>query len=377
MPNSKPLGEVNLEQLFDQIIVMTEQREAFSPVKEANIGFSAIADMKALRDEFVAAETELELWYALHKLSNVRRDRHLVVRYVEGGLPAPGWQPCVSAPIQVLPDLSDLDNPVFFIAAVGEGLNSPKVGDAIVGVNGRSIGEHITEFSPWIRHSTLPRLYWHLAYELPTRHFWGTPPTTYSDRLHLILESQSAQTYGVSLPYDSECDRYRLTPGNPGFEEVMERQNFNVLLDENREIILLQWLDFEMNDLALVNDVNDLMEYAEKEGILGWDMIIDVTWSSGGSGGAFVIQRLVDQPFRPTFGNVRLSGIGKGLIEYYASRSPNTDAPDIFGLNLSGSWRYDWARTDGREAIYRGDEYTAPVPFKLAHLPKDLSLIHI
>ena len=31
----------------------------------------------------------------------------------------------------------------------------------------------------------------------------------------------------------------------------------------------------------------------------------------------------------------------------------------------------DWARTDATEAIRRGDEYTAPVPFKLAHLPKD------
>ena len=47
------------------------------------------------------------------------------------------------------------------------------------------------------------------------------------------------------------------------------------------------------------------------------------------------------------------------------------DTPDIFGLNLSRSWLYDWARTDATEAIRRGDEYTPPVPFKLAHLPKD------
>jgi len=32
---------------------------------------------------------------------------------------------------------------------------------------------------------------------------------------------------------------------------------------------------------------------------------------------------------------------------------------------------HEWARTDAVEALQRGDDYTAPVPFKLAHLPKD------
>ena len=54
------------------------------------------------------------------------------------------------------------------------------------------------------------------------------------------------------------------------------------------------------------------MEYAEREQILDYDMIIDVTFSGGGSRGAYAIQRLVDQPFRVTFGNVRLSDARKG-----------------------------------------------------------------
>ena len=115
----------------------------------------------------------------------------------------------------------------------------------------------------------------------------------------------------------------------------------------------------------------DLMEYAEREQILDYDMIIDMTFSSGGSRGAYAIQRLVDHPFRVTFGNVRLSDLGKGLVEYFAGLEPDTDAPDIFGLNLSNSWLIDWARTDAMEAIRRGYEYTPAVPFKLAHLPKD------
>ena len=134
-------------------------------------------------------------------------------------------------------------------------------------------------------------------------------------------------------------------------------------------MILLQWLDFEL--VELIKDIPALMEYAERARILDYDMIIDVTWSGGGSGGAYAIQRLVDQPFHVTFGNVRLSDLGKARIERYVGREPYTDAPDIFGLNLSRSWLIDWARTDATEAIRRGDEYTPSVPFKLAHLPKD------
>ena len=81
MEPSRRLGNVDLETLFDDIVTKTEKREAFSEIKETNIGFSAIEDMKALRDEFLGAETELDLYFALVKLSGVRRDRHLPVHY--------------------------------------------------------------------------------------------------------------------------------------------------------------------------------------------------------------------------------------------------------------------------------------------------------
>ena len=113
------------------------------------------------------------------------------------------------------------------------------------------------------------------------------------------------------------------------------------------------------------------MEFAQREQILHYDVIIDVTDSGGGSWGAYAIQRLVDRPFRTTFGNVRLSDAGISRIRRYQDRRPDYSQPDIFGLNLSGSWLIDWARTDARQAILRRDEYTPPVPFKLAHLPKD------
>ena len=366
-PPAREFSTSQLEALFDEIIRKTEQREAFSEVKESNIGFSTIEDMKALRSEFVASKTESELYYALSKLSNARRDRHLRIRSVDGGLQVPDRALCVSAPIHVLPDLSDIDNPTFFVAETGEGRTLPNVGDVIVSVNGRTMTEHVNEFTPWIRHSSLRGLYWRMAHQLPQQ-VSTVPPRLYAGHLDLILENSSGQRYDVSLPYSGLCQQFNLAARYPGFDVVMQRENFNVWLDRSRQVVLLQWLDFEY---SLIQDIVDLMEYAQRERILGYDMIIDVSWSGGGSRGAYAIQRLVDQPFRVTFGNVRLSDLGKQLIEDFASEEPNTDAPDIEGLNLSRGWLIHWARTDAMEAIRRGDEYTSPVPFKLAHLPKD------
>ena len=355
-----------LEALFDDIISKTERREAFSEVKESNIGYSAIEDMKKLRSEFVASRTGTDLYYALSKLSNARRDRHLRVGPVDGGLLAPDRE-CVSAPINVLPDLSDIHNPTFFIARLTQGRTSPKVGDVIVGVNGRSMAEYMDEFTPWIRHSTLHGLYWRMAYGMP-KQIPTTPPRLYSSRLDLTLEDSSGQQYDVSLPYNYGCYSLNSRHSTAGFVEVMQRENFNVWLDRSRQVVLLQWLDFEY---SLIQDIVDLMKYAEREQILDYDMIIDVSWSSGGSRGAYAMQRLVDEPFRVTFGNVRLSDLGKERVEREANRQLDISAPSIFGLNLGRSWLIDWARTDAMEAIRRGDEYTPPVPFKLAHLPKD------
>lgn len=323
--------------------------------------------MKKLRSEFIAAETETDLYHALVKLSNARRDRHLRVSPVEGGLEPSEERPCASAPIDVLPDLSNVQNPTFFVGRVDQGLTSPTPGDVIVSVNGRSVPDYKDAFAPWIRHSSLPMLYWILAYELPKR-VSHVPQSLYSERLNLTLERPSGQRYSASLPYRDGCSYFTPFSSSPGFVEVMRRENFHVLLDRNREIVLLRWRDFEY---SLIQDIVDLTEYAKREQILDYDMIIDVTFSGGGSRGAYAIQRLVDRPFRVTFGNVRLSDLGKRLVEYFAGREPDTDEPDIFGLNLSRSWLIDWARTHARDAIRRGDEYTPAVPFKLAHLPKD------
>ena len=279
-----------------------------------------------------------------------------------------GRASCVGAPVHVLPDLSDVNNPTFFVAQNAQGRTSPTVGDVLVSVNGRSMAEYVDEFTPWVRHSTLAGLYWRMADHLTEMH-WYVPPSLYSGQLDLTLERPNGQRYDVSLPYSYGCyaaDSYHSTAG---FDRVMERVNFNVLVDRGRQLVLLQWRDFERDDL--IQDVPALMQYAQQEQILDYDMIIDVSRSSGGSGGAYAIQHLVDQPFRVTFGNVRLSDLGRRLVEYFSGLEPDANAPDVPAWNLSRSWLIDWAQTDGLAAIDRGDQYTAPVPFKLAHLPRD------
>lgn len=368
-PSGTPLA-VPVEQLgvlFDEIVEKTERREAFSEVKEQAGSFSALEEMKALRSEFVAAETEEELFYALVQLSNARRDRHLSVNPVEGGLHVPET-PDLAAPVLVLPDFSDLSDPQFFVARVGMDLPSPEPGDRILAVNGRTIPDYVAEFTQWIRHSTRYGLTWHMARELPLM-VRNVPPQLYAETLNLTLEDAAGDRYDVSLPYgDRGTHAVAREPEYERFQRVMERENFHVHVHTEERVVLLQWLDFER---SLIQDVMDLMELAERDELLDHDLIIDVRGSSGGSFGAYAMQRLVSRPFRTTFGNVRVSDAGEALIERFQNLEVDEEAPDIFGLNLSRSWLIDWARTDAAEAIQRGDEYTPPTPFKLAHLPRD------
>ncbi len=358
--------------LVDSILAMTVRREAWSPVKEANLGYDPLAEMESVRGEVVNASSEEELFYALTKLSNMRRDSHLSVEGVPGGVFGTE-APEARAAIHVLPDYTDMDRPDFFVAGVDPAKVAAAgiaVGDRVVAVNGRNAREVVDAFRPWTRHSSKQGLLWNVARDIPLR-LPTTSPAMYRPTLDLELERATGERYTASLAYFPP-DEVRIEHGEaelyPGFSPVLERFNFRVLRpDDGRSIVLLQWLDFEDD---LIQDVMDLMEYAEREQILDHMLVIDVTDSSGGSRGAYAIQRLVDRPFRTTFGNIRISDAGEAMIRAWAAEPDDLDAPDIFGLNESGSWLHEWARTDALAAVERGDDYTEATPFKLAHLPK-------
>ena len=358
--------------LVDSILAMTARREAWSPLKEEALDFDPLAEMEAVRDEVVGATTEEELYYALTRLSNARRDSHLYITPVPGGLPPPRL-PEARAPVHVLPDYGDPDRTSFFVAGVDPAHVGSTVaaGDRILTIDGRTPEEHVEAFRPWTRHSSPQGLLWNVARDIPLR-LPATAPWMYGPALELELERASGERVTVSLPYlppesveieSGESELY------PGFSTVLERFNFNVLRpDDGRPIVVLQWLDFEYE---LIQDVIDLMAYAEAEGILDHTLVIDVTDSSGGSRGAYAIQRLVSEPFRTTFGNIRISDVAETMIRAWAAEPDVEGAPEIFGLNESRSWLHEWARTEGIAAVEQGLEYTRATPFKLAHLPRD------
>lgn len=378
--------------LFDTLLAQTARREAFSPPKEAAMAYSPLEDMALLRDEFVSADSEEELYYALARLSNARRDHHLDVTPVEGGLRIPDG-PVLQAPVRILGDFAGMgedpafESAEFFVSAVdhdawdeaestGWALTGavPEAGDRIVRVDGLTTTEFIEEFERYIPYSSWHGKLWDLASIMTRRDPLAVPPWLYDVEagLELELERADGERYSTTLPY-LEADDVTLpfsdAPMYPGFTTVLEQQNFDVLLpDDGRPVVLLRWLDFEEE---LIQDVADLMELAEDQDLLGHTLIIDVTDSSGGSGGAYAIQRLVSRPFMTTFGNLRLSDAGVRWIEERIERGIDENAPELFGMDPSGRWLIDWLTTDVQEAIARGDEYTNSVPFKSAHLPKD------
>lgn len=372
--------------LFDTILAQTERREAFSPLKEAAMGYEPLEEMAALRDDVVSAETEEDLYYALVRLSNARRDHHLDVTPVSGGLRIDEG-PTLQAPLRILADFRELSDPSFFVSFVDEealgqaeatgwtgATPRPAPGDLVVSVDGRSISEFVREFTPYIPYSSEHGKLWDLAAIMTRRDPVALPRWLYDREsgLELELESSSGGRYTTTLPYlDARAVSmpFADTELYPGFSTTLLLQNFEVLLpDDDRPMVLLRWLDFEEE---LVADVAELMTLAEERGLLDRTLVIDVTASSGGSGGAYAIQRLVSQPFRTTFGNLRISDAAIRWVDDRIARGVDENAPELYGMDLSGAWLIDWLTSDVQEAIARGDDYTGAVPFKSAHLPKD------
>ena len=372
-----PVGTRELrEELFDSIIEMTRRREAWSPFKEAHMGYDPLTEMEALRSRIVNATTEDDLYYGLTLLSNARRDSHLYLTPVPDGLKGPSL-PEARAPIQILPDYSDMHTPSFFVSGLDQkhldasespGVDRVAIGDLIVSVNGLAIPEFIETFRAWTRHSAPQGLYWKLARDIPIR-APATAPWMYREALDLELEDAQGESYSATLAYlEPYTVSIELCEAQlyAGFSVVMERFNFNVLRpDDGRRVVLLQWLDFEYE---LIQDVMDLIAYSEAQDLLDHTLVIDVTASSGGSRGAYAIQRLVDSPFRTTFGNLRISDATIEMIEEWAVE-PDRDVPEIFGLNESRSWLHEWAQTSAKQDVEAALAYTRATPFKLAHLP--------
>jgi len=388
-PPPGPIGTPALrEALFDSILAMTARREAFSPPKEAALGFDPLAAMEALREDVVGAETEDALYYSLVRLSNARRDRHLSVALVDLGIrPAftdgleawsgPEPDDAREVPVRFLPDY-DPALPGYFVSDLATGPGAPailSVGDRVVGLNGLPVHELETVLVPYIRSSTPAGFRWKLAQALSLRTA-VLPPGFLQDSLEVEVRKADGSTVSETLPYlagDALDWSGACEPAYPGFALEWSTPTYDLYLPENEAVkaIVLRWHRFESS--SLVQDVDRLVTFAEEEGLLGHAVLFDATRSGGGSLGAYAVQRLQPKPFKTTFGTLRLSDVVEPFVqekrEEFAAREVNDGGgPETLD---DGTWLLDWLEVDVMDALARGDSVTAPVPFKLAHAPKD------
>ncbi len=375
--------------LFDDLVSKTSEREAFSDVKNERLALDVMDAMLHYRDEVIGADTDEDLFYALTKLSNARRDRHLEVTLVPEGLrlehengvaavglpetPAP-----LVAPIRFAPDYGKDDPAAFFVTdfandveQVADGVTM-EVGDRLLSVNGRSAARWVDDATPFMRHSSVAGLRWKLGELLPELSFL-LPPQFFRDRLELELEKSDGTRYAVGLPYVAAADvewKGFGDPRYPGFELVFETPTFDLHRASTGRTLLLSWVGFREH---MVEDVDRLVAWAEAEDALDSDIIFDATRSGGGSRGPYAIQQLSPKPFKTTFGNLRISDVTQPFIDDKREEFRSQAILDngVSETDDDGSWLIEWLETDLTQAIERGDEYSTNVPFKNAHASKD------
>ena len=381
--------------LFDTIVARTERREAFSPVKNERLGFEPLAAMRSLRDEVVAADTETALYYALARLSHARRDRHLDLILVPGGLaladsagldvsggpdPEPG-----QAPVRVFPDYSDrADDADYFVGDVARGAFAENgapgdgwteglaLGARVVSVNGLPVAAWHDSATAFMRHSTRAALRWKLA-EAMTLATASFPPHLRGDSLTLGTVAPGGGETLYRLPFVPPGDLVwngTGEPAYPGLSLALTTATYDLLTpDDGRPFLVLVWRGFRD---SMVADVDSLMAFAGRRGLLDHALVMDVTRSRGGSLGAYAMQRLQPRPFKTTFGNLRISDITLPFVEdkrrdFAASDINDGGVPETID---DGSWLMEWLEDDVLAALERGDEYSNNVPFKLAHAPR-------
>ena len=369
--------------LFDTILARTERREAWSPIKNETLGFDPLTAMRAERAGVVAAETEEELFYALMRVSAARRDRHLSVSLVPGGLELPdssglevigeGDVAAPRAPVRIFPDFSGNGTDYFIgdVAVEAAGPEGPQVGDRIVAIGGMPTAEWEEEATRTMRHSTIAGLRWKLG-EVMAERSAVLPPALRTERLELTLSGPSGERT-VELDFGAEDDWTWPSVGEPNyddFDELLSTVTFDFFVDDERRIAVLVWTGFRE---TMVDDVDALMVLAREEELLDYTLLIDVTRSGGGSRGAYALQRLQPKPFKTTFGNLRISDVIEPFVEdrraSFGERAfLDGETPETID---DGTWLMEWLEEDVMPALERGDAYTTTVPFKSAHAPKD------
>jgi hypothetical protein len=368
--------------LFDYILAKTLEREAFSPIKNRRLGLDIEKEMRKYRSELIAADTDEKLFYALVEISNARKDRHLKVSLVEGGLSLPGAVGddflIPHAPIRFSVDFSRPGYNFVFVSDYAENIRDytgdkfPEIGDKLLSINAQPLDEYRKAIEPYHRYSTVEGFWWKFAHWIPQKsHIF--PRWFYRENISFFLEKKGGKRYRLELPYLSQDKiiwKELGKPIYPNFSLIFTTQTFDLYQhDQGMPVLLLAWHGFRSD---LIKDMDRLMNFAAQNELLDHDIIVDATRSRGGSKGAYAIQRLSPKPFKTTFGNLRLSDIIPAFIERKQAqfRSKKILDSGVMETVDDGTWLMNWLENDVTLGIKAGQSYSNNVPFKLAHLPK-------
>jgi len=376
--------------LFNYLLDKTLEREAFSPIKNQRLGLDVEKAMRAFENEIVAASTESELFYALVKLSNARKDRHLTVSAIDGGLrPDPNYsssansnypdldaaeQEPPTAPIRFAVDFSQAPNHFsLFVADLGdqfrEDAGGLRSGLIVTGINDLSISDFVSRVRPYFRYSTENGFWTKLAQALHQR-TPILPRSFYRGHLDLRLSDGRGQNSTVSLPYISAqtivwqgISRRKYSE----FQLIRSGEVFDLYRHRARKVLLISWKGF--GD-ALIEEIDSLMEWASKAQLLDYNLVWDGTRSRGGGQGAYAIQRLSPKPFKTTFGNLRLSDVVPEFVDGKRRQFKADGMSDGVRETIDdGSWLMEWLEGDVMQGLAAGQAYSNDVPFKTAHAP--------
>ncbi|UCE42626.1 MAG: hypothetical protein JSV17_06630 [Candidatus Aminicenantes bacterium] len=389
-PNTGADSREDREALFEYILAKTLERESFSPIKNRKLQLDVLKEMHKYRDELIQADTDEKLFYALLKISNARKDRHLNISLVKGGIMLPQTagvsldrgvgeaEPILHAPIRFSVDYGKPGQYFVFVSDFAKNIKEftqavlPEIGDKLSAINGQGILEYRQLIEPYHRYSTIEGFWWKFALWIPQKSY-QFPPSFYREKITISLEKKDGRRYDLVLPYLSPEKMEWEGIGEqhyPGFKHLFSTQTYNLYRNtDNKKILLLDWYGFREN---LVKDMDRLMDYATEHQLLDYAVIFDGTRSRGGSKGAYAIHRLSPKSFKTTFGNLRLSDIIPTFIDqkrqqYERRRILDSGVAETID---DGTWLMEWLEDDVLKGMHAGQEYSNNVPFKLAHLPK-------
>jgi hypothetical protein len=361
---------------FDDFVEKTVTRTAWSPEKWRKLGttYEAELELHNLKAEFARADDETRLLRALLKLHSIQKDHHLTLEVTAEPLD----RSTTYAPIRFYPDMSDFSDLYFFVANYAPSVAERGVerGDKLIAVNGVPAPEYIRWLDVSVQYSTRPQGYFRAygsAGENPGFLSAKSPlldPILFNEDntvTYTLEDRQSGEWTDVTLEYSiprGEPVDWALEPimGGGGvdnreyYETFYESLGFTRISSDfpanedaalwvkpDEELAVLEWFDFENAQ----NSVADIVAAAERHGALEYDLIIDATHSSGGGGAPYTVQILTDEPFRPTFGNVRVTD--RAFTESHL----NDHGPEVAA----------WIRA----ALDAGRDYTTDEPFKLQY----------